>query len=200
MILLHRLLAVPQNLIHRLDHAVRRQTAVLLAQVHAPPGGVHPHAQVLRRGELGIQQGGGAFAGEDIVVVENCGAPGFQQLPHAHGGAVVNCIAVQILPNFIQRPQPAEQLQVLHLGQVAAEGLVEMMVGIDESRIDNTARGVQDLVRLLGFRPYIGHGPVSDENTGVFQHGILFVTGDNGRGVFHKKTAHALPPKYAVSA
>ena len=40
-VLLHRPLAVPQDLVHRLDHAVRRQAAVLLTQIHTPPGGEH---------------------------------------------------------------------------------------------------------------------------------------------------------------
>ena len=43
---------VPQNFVHRLYHAVRRQAAILTAQVHAAPGGKHPHTQLLRGGKL----------------------------------------------------------------------------------------------------------------------------------------------------
>ena len=94
MVLLHRPPAVPQDLVHRLDHAVRRQTAVLAAQVHASPGGVHPDAQVLCGGKLAVQQSAGISAGEDVVVVKNGGASGFQQLPHAHDRAVIDGLAI----------------------------------------------------------------------------------------------------------
>ena len=43
----------------------------------------------LSGGKLGLQQVPGP-AGEDVVVVKDGGAAGFQQLPHAHDGAVVN--------------------------------------------------------------------------------------------------------------
>ena len=200
MVRLHRPLAIPENLVHGLDHAVRRQSAVLFAQVHAPPGGVHPHSQGLRRGKLRVQQSAGAAAGEHIVVVKDGGAPGFQQLAHAHEGAVVNGFPVQIFPNFVQGSQPVKELHVLHLGQIPAKGLVEVVMGVDKAGIDHTARSVQGLVGILRLRAHVDNGPVPDKKIGVFQQGVLPVTGDNGRGVLNQKTAHALPPKYAVFA
>ena len=189
-VLLHRRLAVPQNLVHRLDHAVRRQAAVLFAQVHAAPGGGHPHPQVPGGGELGPQQVPGS-AGKDVVVVKDGGASGFQQLAHAHDGAVVNRLAVQILPNLVQRPQPVKELHILHLGQIPAEGLVEMMVGVDEPRINNTSGGVQGLVRLPLFRAHISDEAVLEQEVCVFQHGIGAVAGDNGGSAANQKTAHS---------
>ncbi len=65
---------------------------------------------------------------ENVMVVEAGGATVFHQLPHAGDGAVVDHPAVQILPDLVQGLQPVEQLQILHLGQIAAEGLVQVVM------------------------------------------------------------------------
>ena len=184
-ILLRRRLGVPQNLVHGLDHAVRGQAAVFFAQVHAAPGGRHADPQVPGGGKLGVQQGGGGPAGEDVVVVEDGGAAGFQQFSHAHQGAVVDRLAVQVLPDLIQGPQPVEELQVLHLGQVPAEGLVEVVVGVDQAGVDGAAPGVQGLLRLRGLRAHVSDHAVPDEDGDVFQYRIPAVAGDGGRRVFN---------------
>ena len=92
----------------------RRESAVLPGEVHAAPGGVHPDAKLLRRGELGFQQVPGAL-GEDVVVVKAGGAAVLQQLPHAGEGAEAHHLLVQALPDLIQGLQPVKQLHVLHL-------------------------------------------------------------------------------------
>ena len=69
MVGLHRTLTIPQDLIHGLHNAVRRQAAVLLAQVHAATGGVHPDAQILRGGELCVQQPLRLPLRENVMVV-----------------------------------------------------------------------------------------------------------------------------------
>ena len=69
MVGLHRTLTIPQDLVHGLHNAVRRQAAVLLAQVHAATGGVHPDAQILRGGELRVQQPLRLPLRENVMVV-----------------------------------------------------------------------------------------------------------------------------------
>jgi len=76
------------------------------------------------------------------VVVKTGGTSGFQQLPHAGDGAVVDAPGVQVLPYFIKSGEPVEELQPLDLGQVAAEGLVEVVVGVDQAGIDDAPGGV----------------------------------------------------------
>ena len=160
MVGLHRTLTIPQNLVHSLHNAVRRQAAVLLAQVHAAPGGVHPDAQILRGGELCVQQPLRLPLRENVVVVEAGGAAVFHQLSHAGDGAVVDHLTVQILPDLVQGLQPVEQLQILYLGQIAAEGLVQVVMGVDEAGIDDAPGGVDDLLRLLFLRADVGDNAV----------------------------------------
>ena len=133
------------------------------------------------------------------MVVKAGGTAGFQQLSHAHDGAVVDGLAVQVFPNLIEGGEPVEELQVLHLGQVAAEGLVEMVVGVDQAGIDDAPAGVQGLVRRLGLGTHVGDDAVPDQNIGAFQQVVLIVAGDDGPGVLNQKAAHTVLLPYTRS-
>ncbi len=189
---LHRLPAVPEDFVHGLHHAVRRQAAVLDAQVHTAPGGVEADAQLLRSGELGLQQSLRTTPGKDVVVVKAGGTAAFQQLPQAGEGAVVDYLPVQVLPDFIEGLQPVEQLQVLHRRQVPAEGLVEVVVGVDQAGVDDAVGGIDDLLRLLGLRPYSGNYAVFDQQAAVFIDTVLAVAGHNGVGVPNQQARHGV--------
>ena len=186
MVGLHCTLTIPQDLVHGLHNAVRRQATVLLAQVHAATGGVHPDAQILRGGELCVQQPLRLPLWENVMVVKAGGAAVFHQLPHAGDGAVVDHPAVQILPDLVQGLQPVEQLQILHLRQVTAEGLVQMVMGVDEAGIDDAPGGVDDLLRLLFLRADVGDDAVLHQQIAVGVHGVAGVAGDDVGCVFHQ--------------
>ena len=94
------------------------------------------------------------------MVVEAGGAAVFHQFPHAGDGAVIDHLTVQILPDLVQGLQPVEQLQILHLRQVTAEGLVQVVMGVDEAGIDDAPGGVDDLLRLLFLRADVGDNAV----------------------------------------
>ena len=176
--------------VHRLDHAVRRQAPVLAGEVHAAPGGEHPHAQLLRGGELGADQVP-APGGEDVVVVKAGGAAVLQQLAHAGEGAEAHHVLVQALPDLVQGGEPVEQLQVLHLGQISGEHLIEVVVGVDEAGVAPAVGPVDHRVGGLG---QIGaDGPdhaVLAVEIRVFQNGVAVVTGDNGLQVAHQQRGH----------
>ena len=106
--------AVPQDLIHRLHYAVRRQAAVLLAEVHAAAAGVHADTQLIGGGELRPQQVAAA-GGKDVVVVEAGGAAVLHQLAHAGQAGQANYILIQVFPDLIQGLQPVKQLHILYL-------------------------------------------------------------------------------------
>ena len=73
--------AVGENLIDGLNHAVRRETAILSAQVHAAAGTDHPHSQLCGRRKLDAGQVPGA-CWKYIVVVEAGGAAVFHHFAH----------------------------------------------------------------------------------------------------------------------
>ena len=91
---------VPHNFIHRLDHAVRRQAAILFAQVCAIFLEADIHCQLLRRRELGTDEVAGV-GGEYIVVVKAGGTAVLHQLAHAGERGETDDTPVQPLPDFI---------------------------------------------------------------------------------------------------
>ena len=65
-----------------------------------------------------------------------------------------------VICHLVQGLQPVEQLQILYLGQIAAEGLVQVVMGVDEAGIDDAPGGVDDLLRLLFLRADVGDNAV----------------------------------------
>ena len=181
---------VLHNGVHRLDHAVRRQAAVLAGEVHAAPGGEHPHPQLLRGGELGADQVS-ASGGKDIVVVKAGGAAVLQQLPHAGEGAEAHHLLVQALPDLIQGGEPVEQLQILHLGQVPGEHLIQVVVGVDEAGIAPVMGPVDHSVCGLGqVWAQTADDAVFAIEVGVLQHGVAVITGEDGPQIAQQQRGH----------
>ena len=133
-ILLQDAAGIPQDLIHSLYHAVRRQSAVLPGEVHAAPGGKHSDAQGFCGLQLGADQISGA-CGKDIVVVKAGSAAVLEQFSASCQRGKADDLLVQPLPNLVQGRQPVKQFQPLDLRQVAGEDLIEVMVGVDQSGI-----------------------------------------------------------------
>ena len=172
-------LAVRHDLVDGLDHAVRGQAPVLLGQVHAAPGGHKANAQTVRRLHLPGDQIPGA-PGEHVVVVEAGGASVAHELPHGGQGRKVHRVPVQILPDLIEGPEPVEELHALDLGKAPSEVLVQMMMGVDEPRIEDHAGAVERLIRLLVQRAYLFDHPVSKPYVRMPVHPILPVAGNDG--------------------
>ena len=181
---------VRHDFIHRLYHAVRGQSSVLPGEVHAAPGGYHPDAQLLRGGELRADEVPGPRR-KDVVVVKAGGASVLQELPHAGEGAAAHHLFIQVLPDLVQGRQPVEQLQVLHLGQVPGEHLVEVVVGVDEARITPVVAAVQDGVRLTGkVRPQGRNDAVPAQKVHLLEHPVAVVAGDGGMEVANQQRRH----------
>lgn len=106
--------AVCHDLVYRLHHAIRRQAAVLDAQVHAAPAHIQADAQLPCGAALCAQQVT-AMGGEHIVVVKAGGAAVLHQLAHAGQAGQANYILVQVFPDLIQGLQPVKQLHILYL-------------------------------------------------------------------------------------
>ena len=184
--------AVPQDLVHRLHHTVRRQTAVLFAEVHAAAAGVHADAQLIGGGKLRAQQVAAA-GGEDVVVVEAGGAAVLHQLTHAGEAGQADDIGVQILPDLVQCAQPVEQLHVLDLGQVAGEHLVQVVVGVDEAGVAEHVAAVDDAV---GLHVQIAADGLDETvltvEVGALQDAVAVITGDQLGDVPDKQGGHGV--------
>jgi len=73
------------------------------------------------------------------------GAARLGELGHREHGGPIHRLGVQVLPYFVEVEKPIEKLGILHGRQVSREGLVEMVVGVDEPREDDMARRVDDI-------------------------------------------------------
>ena len=186
------LVAVPQDLVHGLDHGIRGQSPVLFAEIHAAPAGGKADAQGLRRGELGPQQIPAA-PGEDIVVVEAGGAAVLHQLPHPGEGGEPHQLRVQVLPDFVEGPEPVEELQILDRRQIPGELLIQVVVGVDEPRIAEHLRAVQHLVGLLG-QPLADGGdhPVLRQQVDPLVHPVVLVAAHQPADALQKNGSHIL--------
>ena len=112
-----------------LDEVVGRQAAVGDAEIHRAARGDDADAELGGRAELGLDEAGDA-AREDVVVVEDGRAAGERELGEAGAGRGVHHLLVDPRPDRVERPQPREEVGVLRPG--AREGLVEVVVGVDE--------------------------------------------------------------------
>ena len=72
--------------------------------------------------------------GIEIVVVGREGAAGLEQLGHGESRGPVDGLLVDALPYLVEVDEPVEELGVLDGGQGPGEGLVEVVVGVDEAR------------------------------------------------------------------
>ena len=181
---------VRYDLVHRLYHAVRRQAAVLDAQVHAAAAEIHADAQLLRRRQLCAQQVA-AVGGEHVVVVEAGGAAVLHQLTHAGETGQADYVLIQILPDLVQSLEPVEQLHVLHLGQIAGEHLIQVVVGVDQTGVAQHVAGVDGLV---GGDSQLGADGLDEAvltvEVNVGQQTVVVVTGDKLGDVFQQQGRH----------
>ena len=124
------------------------------------------------------------------MVVHGGRAAVSQQLTQSGQTAVKDAVLIQAFPDFIQGNQPGEQLHLLHLRQIPREGLIKVIVRVDQAGIHKAAVGTDFLVCLPGFLSNIGDDTVLDQNVLVFQNTVLVIDGDDGQGVFYKQGAH----------
>ena len=145
-------LAVAQDLVGGLHRVVRRQAAGRSAAAHAAAGGV----------KAGAHRGGGVdgdveqlvrrLPGEQVEVIGGGGAAGQQQLGDADPGAHLDRLRRQAPPHLVEPEQPVEQLGVLHPRQVAGQGLEQVVVGVDEARVDDPVGSIEDASVAVGRR------------------------------------------------
>ena len=192
MVLLDDPSGVLHDLVHGLHHAVRGQATVLYTQIHAAAAAVHPDAQLVSGGKLGAQQVAGV-GGEDVVVVKAGGAAVLHQLAHTREGGEADHFAVQILPDLVQSFQPVKQLHILHLGQIAGEDLIQMVVRIHKAGVAQHVAAVNDPVGCgVQAGADLLNKAVLAQHIHVVQHAVIVVTGDELGNVLDKQGRHGL--------
>ena len=137
-----RICAGGHDLVDGLDHAVRGQPTVLLAQVHRATRGVKTQADGLRRDDLGREHVATLFR-EDVVVVGAGGAPREGQPAERAGCRHVHGVLVDARPHGIQRGEPLEQGVIS--GEAASQPLIEVVMSVDQARGEDAAASVDDL-------------------------------------------------------
>ena len=78
------------------------------------------------------------------MVVRRSGDAGRQKFSQRQAGGKPHALRCQPCPQWIKRLQPVEQFLVDGLRVGAGEGLVEVMMGIDQARQNDVAGGVKN--------------------------------------------------------
>ena len=138
-------LGVRQHRVDVLDQLVGREPAVGLTEIHRAARGDDPHAELARRLHLRLDQARAA-AREDVVVVEDGRAAGERELGEARAGGGVLGLRVDPRPDRIELAEPCEEVGLLRAG--SREGLVEVVMRVDEAGRDDRAAQVDALVGL----------------------------------------------------
>ncbi len=62
----------------------------------------------------------------------------------------VNIVGLQACPNWIERFEPVEEIGILRGGDGAGEGLVEVVVGVDQAGQDDVPAQVENFIGSFG--------------------------------------------------
>src|SRR5207249_1627375 len=115
------------------------------AEIHRAARGDDPDTELACGPYLRLDQTGAA-AREEVMVIEDRRAARERELGEPRPGCRVLGLLVERGPHRVELPQPCEEIGLLRAR--AREGLVEVMVHVDERRGDECAAEVDQLVRL----------------------------------------------------
>ena len=113
------------------------------------------------------------------------------QLAHTGKAGQADHVFVQVLPDLVQGLEPVEQLHILHLGQIAGEHLVQVVVGVHQAGIAQHVAGVDGLVGGDGqiFADGLDEAVLTVE-IHVLQQPVAVVAGDQLGDVFQQQSSH----------
>ncbi len=173
-----------------LHHRVGGQAPLRLPQAHRSPGHVEAHPHRLGALHLIVEPGP---VGPQVVVVEGGGAARQRQLGQAEGGGHPHVVGGHAGPDGIQGGEPVEESAVLRPGDDPGQGLVEVVVGVDEAgggeaaaAVDAVGESVEGATRAGGPEAALancGDAAVVDDDVAV---GVL------GAGAVHRRHRAAL--------
>ena len=183
----HHALAVGQDRVLILHHAVRRQPAILHRAVHRTPRQQHPQANFARDADLDVN---GLFepGREHVMMVRGGGAARQQQFGHRHGDAELERFGRQPCPHRIQRLEPGKQLAIQRCRQRPRQRLVEMVVGVDQPRQHDMFGGIEH--RDVGRYRRGPRRHQLDDATAADDEAAFGALGENGQRVFDPGRRH----------
>ncbi len=120
-----------------------------------------------RGGDLVVQPGA---VREEIKMVGGGGAAREGQLGQGGLGGGEDILRVQARPDRVERGQPVEEVGILGGRDGARQGLVEMVMGVDQAGQDQVAGQVEDFIGLVGQTgscPYLFDEAVANKKTTV---------------------------------
>ena len=177
-------LAIGEDHFTFLHGLLRRQATVLFAQAHGAASQHGAHAQFANALDLYVDRIFQAF-GEQVVVVGGRGATRQQQFGQGDFAGQGEFFRRQACPDRVQGFQPRKQRLVDHRRPGAGQGLIEVVMGVDQPRQDHMLAGVEHLIARRG--RLLAEAEHFDDHT-VLQHqaatGIETVGRENGEGIF----------------
>jgi hypothetical protein len=80
-------------------------------------------------------------------MVASCRAAVFNEVAHGNQGRIIDAVGINSLKNLIDFPDPIkhQHVGIIDAKQIAHKGLKKMMVGIDQSRVDEAAGGINNI-------------------------------------------------------
>ena len=153
-----------------LHHRLGRQPALLAPHAHRAAGQGGAHAEPTRGLYLDVD-GVLERAGEHVVMVGDGGTAAHQQLHHGQLTGQRQLGLVEVGPDVVKGGEPGKQLLVERRRVGPGQGLVEVVVGVDQARQQHVAGGIEGLLDAGSGRLAGGHGfddpaVLNDDTTG----------------------------------
>jgi len=170
-------LAVGEDGLLVLDDRVGRESPRRLAEAHRAAGDVEADPDPGRGRHLVVDPGP---VGPQVLVVEGGRAPAEGELGEPEGRGDADVPGAEPRPHGVEGAEPREEGDILRSRERPGEGLVEVVVGVDEPGEDDHPPGVEHLVGGVGKlrrRTHPLDPPVAGEET---------APGDLGAGVVHR--------------
>ena len=140
--------------------------------------------------------------GPQIVMIAAGSATAQEQLDEGELRADVDIVRRQLGPNRIERLEPGEKIGVLGRRDDAGQGLVEVMVRVDEAGQHDPARCVDDAVAACRQARHPDSSDpshpfddvVSDEKSAILQFAAFCVHRHQHGGILNEDSRHRLCP------
>ena len=114
-----------------------------LAEAHAAAGGMEADAEAARLVELHVQELARSRPREHVEMVGRRRASAEEQFAEGDLGADADGFGGEAAPDLVEPGEPVEQLGVLDARQVARQGLIEVVMSVDEARVGHAPAAVQ---------------------------------------------------------
>ncbi|GAP60425.1 hypothetical protein AHiyo1_39440 [Arthrobacter sp. Hiyo1] len=175
--------AVREDHLGTLHGGTRRQAAVVLAERHGPAGEGRAHAEFTHDADLDVDRVLKS-RGEEVVVVGCRGAAGKQEFRERYLHGKLEAVRSEARPYGIEVLQPREQGSVCYRAPGPREGLVEVVMRVDEPGQQDVAAGVESFMarrgRALSCGDELGDFPIADHDAAA---GVEAVCGEHIEGI-----------------